>query len=134
MKLRKVNPVEVTYHHSLSADVSAATIREWHLKRNFSDIGYHFVIHPDGSLEFGRPLKFIGAHAKGRNSKTIGVCFTGDFRKNDPTAAQYETGKKLHKLLEGIYGDLKIGFHRTLYNPCPGIKFNRAHFTDLIKG
>jgi len=30
----------------------------------------------------GRPVKYIGAHAKGFNGDSIGVCFEGNFEKN----------------------------------------------------
>ena len=46
---------------------SAETIKSWHLKRGFSDIGYHFIIHLDGSLEYGRMVNIQGAHCKGEN-------------------------------------------------------------------
>lgn len=37
-------------------DFSAADIRRWHVAdRHFSDIGYHFVVRIDGSIEAGRP-------------------------------------------------------------------------------
>ena len=39
-------------------------IREMHLARGFNDIGYHYLIHLDGTIEHGRPLNKVGAHAK----------------------------------------------------------------------
>ena len=51
-------------------------IREWHTSppRNWRDIGYHAVIAPDGSIADGRPLDVVGAHVKGHNTGTLGVC------------------------------------------------------------
>ena len=40
-------------------------------------IGYHFVITADGRVETGRHLEEAGAHVKGDNSKSIGVCMIG---------------------------------------------------------
>ena len=52
-------------------DYSVETIRDWHVNgRGWSDIGYHYVIRLDGSVELGRPIDKIGAHVKGHN-KTI---------------------------------------------------------------
>ena len=58
-------------------DYDVATIRKWHLKRGFKDIGYHFLIHLDGMIERGRPWDQPGAHAKGYNSNSIGICYVG---------------------------------------------------------
>jgi N-acetylmuramoyl-L-alanine amidase len=58
-------------------DVDAATIRKWHLARGWSDIGYHYVIKLDGVVEQGRPLHRIGAHTKGHNADSIGICYIG---------------------------------------------------------
>lgn len=52
-------------------------IRDWHIQRGWSDIGYHFVILLDGTIQNGRDIDIAGAHCKGHNSDTIGVCFMG---------------------------------------------------------
>ena len=58
---------------------NARTIRKWHLERGFADIGYHYVIckRNNGVVEPGRSLDFVGAHCRGQNSTSIGVCLTG---------------------------------------------------------
>lgn len=58
-------------------DFSVDDIRRWHLARNFSDIGYHYVIYRDGSVHPGRPMAQVGAHCTGHNSRSIGVCYIG---------------------------------------------------------
>lgn len=59
-------------------DIGVEEIREWHVKENkWTDIGYHFVIRRDGSVEAGRPLERPGAHVKGHNSDSIGVAWVG---------------------------------------------------------
>ncbi len=40
-------------------------------------IGYHFVVLRNGTVETGRPLTQPGAHCKGHNSTSIGVCYIG---------------------------------------------------------
>lgn len=59
-----------------------AAIRAWHTlpkpKGNgWSDIGYHFVIFPDGGVVLGRPLGSAGAHVAGENHDSIGICYIG---------------------------------------------------------
>lgn len=40
-------------------------------------IGYHFVIDVDGKVETGRALCEQGAHVKGHNKDSIGICLVG---------------------------------------------------------
>lgn len=60
-----------------SRDIGAEEIKKWHLGRGWSDIGYHFVIRIDGTIERGRHLHLQGAHTKGHNHDSIGVCYVG---------------------------------------------------------
>ena len=67
-----------------SMDIGAKEIREWHVRDNgWADIGYHFVIRRDGTVETGRPLEKQGAHAAAKNGNvaSIGVCMVGGVRK-----------------------------------------------------
>ena len=43
-------------------DVKAADIKHWHKDRGFDDIGYHYVIDLDGTIEKGRDEALVGAH------------------------------------------------------------------------
>jgi N-acetylmuramoyl-L-alanine amidase len=72
-------------------DVSVETIRKWHLNRGWSDIGYHYVIYLDGSIHEGRPVNRSGAHTKGYNSKSIGVCYIGGVEKDGKTPKDTRT-------------------------------------------
>lgn len=68
-----------------SMDVDAATIDRWHRERGWLKIGYHFVIKRDGSVEDGRDRYEVGAHAKGHNANSIGVCMVGGLSEdNEP--------------------------------------------------
>lgn len=58
-------------------DVSVDTIRKWHLDRGWSDIGYHYVIELDGTIKEGRPVERQGAHVRGLNVNSIGICYIG---------------------------------------------------------
>ena len=59
----------IVIHHVGGTDreVSAAEIHRWHLHNGWSGIGYHYVIHKDGSIERGRPRDAVGAHCYGEN-------------------------------------------------------------------
>jgi len=51
-----------------------ATFDQWHRARGFRKIGYHRVFMPDGTMGKGRSLYETGAHVKGKNAGTIGLC------------------------------------------------------------
>lgn len=55
----------------------AEDIRKWHKQRGFNDIGYHYVIDLDGTVEQGRPIEQAGAHCTGHNRNSIGICYIG---------------------------------------------------------
>lgn len=63
-------------------DVKAADIKRWHKDRGFDDIGYHYVIDLDGTIEKGRDEALVGAHCKGYNATSIGICYVGGCDKN----------------------------------------------------
>lgn len=55
-----------------------AEIRRWHVEeRGWSDIGYHYAVDLDGTVVSGRPIEKTGAHTKGRNANSIGICLIG---------------------------------------------------------
>jgi len=95
--MRRINQIVV--HCSASNWGNAKVIDEWHKERGWSGIGYHFVIgngYPsynswrykkkqnnyDGLIEIGRPIDRMGAHAKGDNAHSIGVCLIGNKKFN----------------------------------------------------
>ncbi len=123
-----MRPVEyIVVHCSAtkpSADIGAAEIRRWHLDRGFSDIGYHFVIRRNGVLERGRPLKKPGAHVKGYNRRSIGICWVGGLNnitgkpEDNRTEEQKITLATLVKALKEIWPYAEVKGHRDF----PGVK------------
>lgn len=89
----------------------AADIDRWHKERGWSGIGYHFVICVDGSVEAGRGLDYIGAHAQGYNAASIGVCLIG---KSKFTQAQWSSLAALVDKLLVQYPHTKIVGHYEL--------------------
>lgn len=67
-------------------DFKAADIRRWHLQRGFADIGYHFVVGLDGSVETGRNIEKIGAHCLNHNRRSVGICYIGGLDSNGKPA------------------------------------------------
>jgi len=120
----------IVLHHSASPDVPAAEIHAWHLAKGWAGIGYHFVIRKDGSIERGRPLEAIGAHAgPDVNGHSIGICLCGDFMQQPPAATQMESLLQLITWLNQNYAadhpqGLAIKLHREVAATlCPGDLF-----------
>lgn len=74
-----------------ATETAAQVIDRWHKERGYkrSDsackrfnpalkhIGYHVVIDTDGTIEYGREIGERGAHVKGHNTGSIGICLVG---------------------------------------------------------
>ena len=58
-------------------DNTVADIAAWHKAKGYRTIGYHYVVYRDGSIHPGRPIEEIGAHCKGHNAHSIGICYIG---------------------------------------------------------
>ncbi len=71
-------------------------------ERGWGDLGYHFLIDPQGQVYEGRSMHWQGAHSgrddrnkKNNNVGNIGICLIGNFDKTRPTAASLRSLKKL---------------------------------------
>ncbi len=62
-------------------DFDASDIDRWHKDRGWREIGYHYVIKLDGTIEKGRDDNQMGSHAKGHNKNSIGICYIGGLSK-----------------------------------------------------
>ncbi|HHD11115.1 MAG TPA: hypothetical protein ENK42_01615 [Deltaproteobacteria bacterium] len=82
--MRRIDKIII--HCSASDFGSAALIDRWHRERCWRMIGYYYVIlngyrkkgrynkDDDGLIEPGRPIEEIGAHCRGQNRTSIGIC------------------------------------------------------------
>lgn len=98
-------------------DFPAAKIREWHLARGWSDIGYHLIVRLDGEIETGRPMQYQGAHVSGHNDGTIGVVYVGGLDADGSpadtrTPAQTAAIRLLLDELADDFGPLAVMGHR----------------------
>lgn len=90
-----------------------------HRRRGFNGTGYHYYIRKDGTVHITRPIERIGAHVKGWNTSSVGICYEGGLdchgRPADTrTLAQRATLHLLvHQLLETFPGSRVCG-HRDL--------------------
>lgn len=107
------------------ADFSAADIDRWHRQRGFRKIGYHYVIRLDGTVEAGRPVEEVGAHCKGRNAHSIGICYIGGLDgqgcpADTRTDAQIRAMRELVVRLRSVYPVGEVIGHRDTSPDCNG--------------
>ena len=111
---------EIIIHCSATREgqlVSVDTIRDWHLAKGWNDIGYHFYIDLDGTINKGRDIDKIGAHCKGRNRNSIGICYCGGVEadgktpKDTRTQEQKDSLLNVLKTLKAMYPEAVIYSH-----------------------
>jgi hypothetical protein len=72
----------VIHHSGPRATIDPKVIQELHRKKNgWNDVGYHFMIDPDGRIYEGRSLLFKGEHVEKANTGKIGILIMGNFQK-----------------------------------------------------
>lgn len=123
------NITQIIIHCSATPEgknIGATTIRGWHKEKGFNDIGYHYVIRLDGTIEEGRPIEQIGAHCQGHNRNSIGICYIGGTEKDCKTPKDTRTTKQrqaleqLCKQLKAEYPNATIHGHSEFANKaCP---------------
>ena len=109
----------------LSQNYSFQDCKRGHLAKGWSDIGYHYYITQDGEIHKGRPLTKNGAHVRGFNDGTIGICTEGGIGENGVPVDTMNVMQMLS--VEGILLALKKG------NPKMKVKGHRDYSPDLNK-
>lgn len=137
LSVNKRNIKELIVHCSATPegkDYSVDTIRQWHLQRGFSDIGYHYIIYRDGSIHIGRDESIIGAHCTGHNINSIGICYIGGCAsdgktpKDTRTTEQKQSLVKLLKELKTKYPQASIHGHRDFSSKaCPSFDATKEY-------
>lgn len=116
------------------ANAKVDAVKEWHLNRGWSDIGYHYLIDRDGTLATGRPLEKVGAHVKGHNTGSIGISLFGGHgsSENDAFSDNYTSQQEaaLLKLLRDLrekYPSITTvsGHNQYAAKACPGFNVPR---------
>ena len=104
--------------------LTVAELEENHRCRGFRGIGYHYYIRKDGTVINTRALELVGAHAKGHNSYSIGICYEGgldaDGRPADTrTPEQTEQFILLLMRMVKIFPGVRIRGHRDMPGSIP---------------
>lgn len=117
-------PRKIIFHHAARSIWVPEGINEFHKSKGWKGIGYNYYIRKDGSVYLGRDENAEGAHTKGENSSSIGICLEGNFEEEEITKEQFESIEKLTNYLILKYDIYKIMGHRDVYETlCPGENF-----------
>ena len=141
MRERKLGATELAAFHCSGRVCTVKQIKALHIgskKKWFpfwkshgfgmQDVGYHYIILQDGTIVIGRGVNEVGAHVKGSNYRSVGICLIGD---KDFTEAQFESARALMTYLRKQYPGIKVVGHYELLRPgdppksCPNIKGDR---------
>ena len=110
-------------------DIGVNEIRQWHLQRGWNDIGYHYVIRKDGTIEVGRNVKIKGSHCYGKNTGSIGICWVGGYGGVDDRTPEQK--KALIELIEQLwknYGKLSLHGHNEFSSKsCPNFNVQEEY-------
>tara|TARA_R100000664_G_C2676274_1_gene86184 strand:- start:164 stop:574 length:411 start_codon:yes stop_codon:yes gene_type:complete len=133
--MREINKIII--HCSATREgenFEVAEIRKWHLARGFSDIGYHFYIDLYGEIHKGRDIAKIGAHCKGHNRNSIGVCYCGGVEADGktPKDTRYDCQKEsltaVLRTLKAMYPNAVIHSHNDFANKaCPSFNATKEY-------
>jgi len=126
--MREINKIIV--HCSATREgenFEVSEIRKWHVEgRGWSDIGYHFYIDLYGNIHKGRDIAKIGAHCKGHNRNSIGICYCGGVEADGKTPKDTRNTEQKEALLcvlrtlKAMYPNAIIHSHNDFANKaCP---------------
>lgn len=95
--------------------VGVREIRQWHLDRGWEDIGYHYVICRDSTIEVGRPERYMGAHVEGHNKDSLAIVLVGGLDAKGTPFPDYTAGQmtSLRRLLD----DVQYRYEKALGHP-----------------
>lgn len=119
-------------------DIGAEEIDVWHKQRGFDEIGYHYVIRRCGKLEKGRDIAKAGAHCRGHNFSSIGVCLVGGIDEHGQACDNFtnQQKRKLQQLLNFLtltFDEAEVVGHRDVKGvkkACPSFDVRSWYYGD----
>ena len=124
----------VVLHHSAGSG-SLKQVHDYHRYVNgWSGIAYHLYVRRDGTVWRARPIDARGAHCRGWNDRSIGICFEGNFDREEMGKEQLDAGREAVRYVLGIYPGAIIAGHGELCTTaCPGKFFPLAELKEVGK-
>jgi hypothetical protein len=140
-------PKKIIVHHSLTRDsgsVSWGAIKKYHTEtKGWSDIGYHIgveLVTSGNEIYFetlmGRMWDRAGAHVRGYNNDSLGICFVGNFDTREPPEAQLQAGARILTYWRKLFDiDMIAIYPHNFFDPnktCPGLQFDMKRLKSFI--
>jgi N-acetylmuramoyl-L-alanine amidase len=129
---REITEVVVhwTAHYIDQGHVGSEEVHQIGLSRGFAGCSYHYIIKRDGSIQRGRPINKMGAHAleNGHNRYSIGVSFVAGYN-----CASGTSNRERYVSSESISSEQWNSmdqFARAFYDVWPGGQFWGHNDTD----
>tara|TARA_R100000541_G_scaffold17153_2_gene26963 strand:- start:21281 stop:21694 length:414 start_codon:yes stop_codon:yes gene_type:complete len=126
--MRKIDKLIIHCSATRECDdsVNASVIDRWHKARGWKGCGYHFIVLINGTIETGRMIDEVGAHVKGMNKSSLGICYIGGLERDGKTPKDTRTPQQkeslllLIKTLNKIYPGATLHGHNEFSNKaCP---------------
>lgn len=109
--------------HHAAGNGTPEAIHSYHKGKGWAGIAYHYYVRKDGTVYEGRPEEWKGGHTTGYNNE-LGICFEGDFEKEQMGALQAASGKLLIEDILRRHPTLTVKGHKELGSTsCPGRYF-----------
>jgi len=126
-------PNKIIYHHAARSEWTPEGVNEFHKSKGWKGIGYNFYIRKDGTIYYGRPENAEGAHTRGENNNSIGICIEWNFEEEELTKEQINSLVNLSLYISLKYDIYKIIGHRDVYETlCPGENFPMDEIRDKV--
>jgi len=133
----------IIVHHSLTSDsstVSWGAIRKYHIEKlGWTDIGYHAgveLLKENYEVLMGRSWDRQGAHCRGHNGDSLGICFIGDYNEEEPEEQMLIVGARVVRLWMRLFGiPVERVFTHHYFAPhktCPGREFGFNKFREML--
>lgn len=115
MNNRDLSSIDTIVIHTTATkegqDVTIEQIDRWHKNRGWTMVGYHYVVDLQGNVHKGRCITQVGAHVKGHNKTSIGICYVGGLDENG------EPKDTLRPIQKNAIGFLLLALKAVLQQP-----------------
>lgn len=128
-------PVALTSEAAVAARIEQ--IRKGHRSNGWADIGYHYIVDPQGRVWEGRPITLQGAHVKLANPRNLGVLVLGNFEIQRPTPAATDSLERflVDRMHQHRVPVNKIYTHKELAaTACPGRNLQQVMVSTRARG
>lgn len=122
-------------HHSATESGNPEVYAKYHVHQNgWPGIGYHYVISKTGEIVKVNRLSTVSYHTSGQNTRSVGICLTGNYDTQSPPEAQIGACVRLIKYLEKRLGrKLDIAGHNQFSSKsCPGSNVSIARIRARV--